>query len=65
MNIYHIRYTTASHEMFASVLAESEQQARDLIARKPRFEAVDEVWSESIRVPHIVSDSGWRRGVLR
>ncbi|WP_252178359.1 hypothetical protein [Endozoicomonas sp. 4G] len=65
MNIYHIRYSTDTHEMVASIVAESEDQARKLITGKPRFEAIDEVWSELVRSPHLVSDSGWHKESLR
>lgn len=65
MNIYHIRYNTDTHEMLASVVAENETQARELIMDKPRFEAIIDVCSEQVRIPHLVRDSGWRKGVLK
>ena len=64
MNIYHIRYNTDTHEMLASVVAENETQARELVMDKPRFEAITEQWQEPLSIPHLVSDSGWRKGVL-
>ena len=65
MNIYHIDYTTKTHDMMASIIATSEDQARKCVEMRDDFEYIKAVLSESIQVPHIVRDSGWRKEALR
>jgi hypothetical protein len=63
--VFHIEYTTVTHNNTATVLASDEIQVKQLISNQPGFEGITSIIKEDISSPQIIRDSGWRKGFLQ